>query len=282
MKLVNRIALALAATAIAGSAFAADLPSRKAPPVMVAPAPIFTWTGFYVGANVGWAGVRASNDYYLPGSPAAPFFLVPDAIAISAGGYNSFRQDRVTFGGQIGYNYQMGMFVLGLEADMNYLGASRSAFAVVPTPLAGNVFYGTRAGADWMLTVRPRLGVAVGQFLPYVTGGLAIVKNRYEQSVYFPGVAASPDVFADNSTEAGWTLGGGVEWAFAPNWSIKAEYLHVFQPKKTFTTFTTSPYAGDLRLIPYTRRISRSIDTVRVGVNYKFGWGAPAPVVARY
>ena len=283
MNMLKFCASLLSASVLAGSAMAADLPSRKVAPAYVAPVPVFTWTGFYVGANVGWAGSRFNNDYYTPGSPVAPFWLPGDAVAISAGGYNAFRKDGVTFGAQVGYNYQMGMFVAGLEADFNWLGLKRSSAALVPTPFAGVALVGSSAAVDWMLTLRPRLGLALGQFLPYVTGGLALVQNSFSQGVYFDPVpsAATPDIVSRSSTDLGWTVGGGLEYAFSPNWSAKVEYLHVFLPNRTIASAAVSPYGAAAGLIPYTRTISRSIDTVRVGVNYRFG-GAPAPVVAKY
>jgi outer membrane immunogenic protein len=273
MKQLRLIAAALAASFAAGPAFAADLPARKEAPVYVAPTSVFSWTGFYGGANIGWAGMSLKNDYYTPGG-GFPFWLPGDAAPISAGGGNSFSEGGVAFGGQAGYNYQMGMFVAGLEADFDWLSLSGHSTVVASGATPGVVaLYNTNARVDWMMTVRPRLGLALGQFLPYITGGLALVHSSFGQTVLFPpgGAAAVSDGgLAYSSTDSTWTLGGGMEYALSPNWSIKAEYLHVFMPDKTLTSWGHSPYFGASSLIAYTRTLSQSIDTVRLGVNYRF------------
>ena len=130
----------------AGAASAADLPSRKGP--VVAPAyipPVFTWTGFYVGANAGyaWGNVNAGDAFF-------------SGRTVSIGDIDGF-----IGGGQIGYNYQIGQFVVGLEADLQ--GADLSATSG----------FGDRVRTDYFGTVRARLGFAVDRWMPYITGGWA-------------------------------------------------------------------------------------------------------------
>jgi outer membrane immunogenic protein len=156
----------------AGAASAADLPMRAAPPAPVFSAvPVFTWTGFYVGVNAGY-GWQDSND----GSVFVPGGTIP---GVAGGGtivYGDDNGDGFVGGGQIGYNYQIGSFVLGLEADLQWadLGGNNGT-ALVPAAFtaAGFIPAGTAGGIDWFGTVRARAGVAVGQALIYATGGFA-------------------------------------------------------------------------------------------------------------
>ncbi len=171
----------------AGAASAADLPSRKGPvaaPVYIPP--VFTWTGFYVGANAGygWGNVNANG-----------FANVGDL-------------DGFVGGGQIGYNYQMGQFVLGLEADLQ--GADLSS---------GNNLGLVRVKTDYFGTVRARVGFAIDRFMPYVTGGWAY--GNVKTSI--PALAFSND----SSHTGGWTVGGGIEYAITNNLIAGVEYLYV-------------------------------------------------------
>jgi outer membrane immunogenic protein len=166
----------------AGAASAADLPVRAAPPApIIAAAPIFTWTGFYVGVNAGYGW--SNNDF--------------DAVDIADedddGGFVG--------GAQVGYNYQIGSFVVGLEGDVQY--ADFGADGTFDFDGDG-VFDDDFDSSDWFGTVRARAGVAFDRALIYATGGFA---------------------FADDAT--GWTVGGGVEYAFTNNLSAKIEGLYV-------------------------------------------------------
>jgi outer membrane immunogenic protein len=163
----------------AGAAAAADLPMRAAPPApIIAAAPIFTWTGFYVGVNAGYGW---SDDDF-------------DSVALA----DDDNDGGFIGGAQVGYNYQIGSFVVGLEGDIQYADFGREGAFVV-----GGVTYDVD-NSDWFGTARARAGVAFGQALIYATGGFA---------------------FADDAT--GWTVGGGVEYAFTNNLSAKIEGLYV-------------------------------------------------------
>lgn len=185
--LVTTISL-LAATAT--SALAADIP--PAPPPVKAPvyhAPIFGWTGFYIGINggYGWGNSDWNGVFAARTDPSG--FLV---------------------GGTLGYNWQTGPWVLGLEGDIAY-SDMRGSFTNAVCPA------GCETRNEWLATARGRLGYAIDRVMPYVTGGLAV-----------GDIQANPTGFAGVSeTNAGWTIGGGVEAALAPNWTAKIEYLHV-------------------------------------------------------
>jgi outer membrane immunogenic protein len=173
------------------SASAADLvrPSERMPvkaPAYVAP--LYDWTGFYVGINGGYGFGRSS-------------FSAPTA----SGGFDT---SGGMVGGTLGYNYQVNQAVFGIESDMDADWANGST-------TCGGVNCTTKN--DWLGTVRGRLGYAVGRFMPYVTGGAAFgdIKDT------IPGIGSA------TATKVGWTAGGGVEAKIAGPWSAKLEYLHV-------------------------------------------------------
>jgi len=193
----TRIFSLLAATAVStfaiSAASAADLPVRAAPPVIQA-VPIFTWTGFYAGVNAGWGWRDSDRDPVVLG----PGFGLPAGLAGTLI-FNNNDDGGFTGGGQIGYNYQIGSFVIGLETDIQWADTDQDIDAVF-VPATG--FVGTFVpgvfnsnAPEWWGSVRARAGVAFDRVLVYATGGLA---------------------YTDNST--GWALGGGVEWALPVNW----------------------------------------------------------------
>jgi len=195
--------LGLAAALLATPATAADL-SYPQPSYAYAPTPAFTWTGFYLGANIGYGWGEADWSDDLDG------FLA---------------------GGQAGYNWQFGNgFVLGIEADLQGSNISSPTFSV-----------------DYFGTVRARAGFGIDQFLLYGTAGFAYGRGSYELFG-----------LSNSQTQTGWTVGGGGEYAFNNNWSVKAEYLYVDLGSETFATF-----AGPLE-------IGSTSNILRAGVNYRF------------
>ena len=212
------LAATVLAGAFTGSAYAADLPSRKAPVAYVAPLPLFTWTGFYVGAN---GGIVFSNGNGFGGS---------------TGG---------TFGGTVGYNYQFGQFVVGAEGDFNYADVSRNQ-----SPALG---FATSSRLRDFGTARLRLGYAIDRVLIYGTGGYAGGDVRSTLSNTVTGFSAS-----NSGWRSGYTVGGGVEYAFTNNISAKVEYLYTSLESKTLT------------VAPVSLSQRPQFSTVRVGLNYKF------------
>jgi outer membrane immunogenic protein len=190
---MKRVVLAcVGIAALGGVAAAADLPPSAGPPPYKAPAmyapPGYTWSGLYIGINGGGAWGRSS--WTSPGS------------FNTSGGF---------VGGTIGYNYQIDQAVLGIEGDIDWADINGSTSAVgCPTGSC-------KTNDTWLSTVRGRLGYAADRFMPYVTGGLAVGDIRGS----LPGFAGA------SVTNAGWTAGGGIEFALPGHWTAKAEYLYV-------------------------------------------------------
>jgi outer membrane immunogenic protein len=284
------------AMALAGAAYAADLPSRRAPPADVLPIPVFTWTGFYVGVNAGGTFRNSANIALTPSSDFGPF---PSGFASAQGigAYPAFLTSRRTGfigGGQAGYNWQMGPFVAGVELDIQGVPQRDSVSALLfnPAPPPANFsapVFGTATVTrrlDFLGTARGRLGVAFDRALFYATGGLAYGRTdlAYTGTIGFP---IAPTVFltgtsATNRTGLGYTLGGGVEYALWNNFSLKAEYLYYNLGRHSVTiggAFTNfAPATGGFS----TASVRDDGHIVRAGLNYRFGWALPAPVVARY
>jgi outer membrane immunogenic protein len=203
----------------AGAATAADLPARKGPVMAPVYAPVFTWTGFYVGGNAGygWGNVNAGNTF------ATRTVTIGDT-------------DGFVGGGQIGYNYQMGQFVLGLEADIQ--GADLKT---------GSNVFGDSVSTDYYGTVRARVGVAFDRILPYVTGGWAYGNVK----TTIGGVGST-----DKTHTGGYVLGAGIEYAFTNNLVGGVEYMYVD--------------LGEKNVFNSGVKVGHDFSVVRARLSYKF------------
>jgi len=295
MTILKTISTALTATILSGSAFAADLPSRKVAPVM-APVPVFTWTGFYVGLNAGYGWSKGSLTNAATPVPDAVLGVVPGVsgglAALTTGTLLSGSKGGFLGGAQAGYNYQMGSLVLGAETDIQALLGNRAsanvgtAAVVVGVPVTTSLNASSKI--DYLGTLRARLGFTVTPtLLAYVTGGLAYGGTSASLSFLQTGTngyigAGSGSV---SGTRIGWTLGGGVEWAFAGAWSAKLEYLHydlgsASLPNAGIASPASTVFPNQIFQVN-SARVRYSGDVVRVGLNYRFG-ATPGPVVAKY
>jgi outer membrane immunogenic protein len=218
------IALTIAVLGVSG-AFAADLPPASAPVSDYRPvATPFTWTGCYIGANGGW---HRGQDQLTTTSSAANFVAGGDVFldGLTPVTYNP---SGGTAGGQVGCNGQLGYFVASLEGDANWVTGTESRTLVVGANafIAPGDFLFDQTKATFLATARARLGVAVDRVLFYVTGGAAFGTLRTVDTLgTFGGALISP--VNSSISRAGWTVGGGVEWAFLGNLIVKAEYLYV-------------------------------------------------------
>jgi outer membrane immunogenic protein len=245
----------VAAIAMISSASAADLAARpytKAPPIV---APVLTWTGFYIGAQGGY-GWGSSDESFLA-LPNSPAFFGSQKYDTSGG----------FAGGVLGYNWQAGAFVFGLEGDYHWadINGRSSVVNLGPLNLGDTYFTKLRGFGD----IKGRLGYAAGPALWFVSGGAAVgdIQHRYDAALN----GGAGNSFVQNTTKWGYTVGAGVEYMFAQNWSAKLEYNYIDLGKSTI----------EYSAVPTNRSEWKdTFHTVKAGINYHFNWGGP--VVARY
>jgi outer membrane immunogenic protein len=249
MKKVLLVTASLVALGAAAPAVAADLAARpytKAPPMI---ATIYDWSGFYLGINGGWGSSR--NDW----SNTSVFgFGVGEGSHDATGG---------TVGGQLGYRWQAGNWVFGVEGQGNWADFSGSNVSLI-VPAVSN-----RSKIDAFGLITGQVGYAWNNVLLYVKGGAAVTDSKYEGQIL--GVTFD----SVEKTRWGGTVGAGVEVAFAPGWSAGVEYNHLFLDSESHTF--TSPILGVTRIDD----IKQDVDLVTVRVNYKFSPGG-VPFIPKY
>ncbi|WLA61494.1 outer membrane protein [Bradyrhizobium diazoefficiens] len=250
---MKRIVLASASLLVLSAlapASAADLAARPYTKAPVAVASIYNWSGFYIGGNAGGGSSRNCWDLTAVGVAAIP---------VTAEGCHNATGALV--GGQIGYRWQSSSWVFGLEAQGDWAdlkGSNVSAPAAL-FPLVNN----TKIDAIGLFT--GQVGYAWNNVLWYVKGGAAVTHNK------FSGTLAGITLDTANETRWGGTVGTGIEFGFAPNWSVAVEYNHLFMGKHT-DTFTF------LGVATRSDSIKQDVDMGTVRLNYTFG----GPVVAKY
>jgi outer membrane immunogenic protein len=288
MKIAKKLGLAgvigVAAVA-AGSAVAADLPAAYRPPVKaVAVAPAPTWTGFYIGGNVGYGWDNRSSG--VSAASTDPTLAPALAAILAAGSYPTSLSPSakgVIGGGQVGYNWQVAsQGLIGLETDLQGSGIRGSASQILSPAFNDMTSTGVTKSIDWFGTVRGRVGFLVTpQWLLYATGGFAYgeVKTSFTTTDLTlgcvpPGISLC-GAGATSSVRTGWTAGAGAEAMLTPNWSVKVEYLYV-----DLGTLAMNVPASTIPAIVFSTSTSFREQIARVGVNYRFDWNGP--VVARY
>lgn len=229
------VALLLASTSLftvsPQVAYSADMPAKAARPVPVA-APVWSWNGFYIGAHVGGAW----------GTTESEFTAV--AFPIASATVNGFLG-----GGQIGYNFQSGIIVVGIEADASWANIKGTTPCLVALTCKRDV--------NSLGTITGRVGFTADRALVYVKGGAAWANFEYDTSIIgIPLASADKWVW-------GWTVGTGVEYAITPNWSAKVEYNFMDFQKETVSL--TAPIVG-----PVNVNTTSYIHAVKFGVNYRF------------
>lgn len=260
MKLVLGALAALGLGASVSVATAADLRMPVKAPVMV---PVYNWTGFYIGGNIGYSFGRSHHDWSA----------VRSGGTVLASGSNSHNLDGVLGGGQIGYNWQVTNWVVGLEADFQGTGerGSNSGICIAPGAACSRSFFDISQRLEWFGTLRGRVGYTVAPtWLLYATGGLAYGHVKTSVDATLLGVAGTA---SSSETAVGYTVGGGIEAALGGNWTGKVEYLYVDLGK------VSGAYAAPSGTLQLDSRVTDHV--LRFGVNYRF---APAlgPVVAKY
>lgn len=246
MRISKLLVSAAVLVATLGAASAADLPARTTKaPVLVAP---YDWSGFYIGANAGYASSRFN--WFFTDDPTAPGPAANEGAHSATG---------AVAGGQIGYNWQMSSWVFGVEAQgdwANLSGQSGSQF------FAGFI---NRSRVDALGFFTGKVGYAWNNTLLYVKGGAAVSRNTYDYFGTAPGTA-SPE------NRWGGVVGIGLDYGFAPNWSLGIAYDHAFFGTRHIPFVQTGPFG-----LP-SDDISQNLGMVTMRINYRFG----GPIVARY
>jgi outer membrane immunogenic protein len=261
MKRLTLLAAAALGVGFTHNVLAADLGVRAAPayvaPAVVAP----TWTGVYLGFNGGWGWTNSNNTnlgFTSPGGAFIPF-------TVATGNNNA---DSPVFGGQVGYNYQIGSWVLGVEGDVD--GANIQANQNVFIPAGGGFVGGSgflNERQTWLASIRGRVGYTWGPGMIYVTGGGAW--TGIEATGGATLLSGETGTFTANSTQSGYVAGAGYEWMIAPNWSLRGEYLYYGFTNSLNSGAVLFPVAG-ASLAGNLNKFNTSV--VRIGLDYKFDW----------
>ena len=272
---ITAYAAAIAAL-IGAPAFAADMPV-KAPPRPVAVPVAYSWTGFYVGLNGGgaWGTFHATTTTDFNPAPLGgpPVYNISnpmaDVVALAAVGAQNIKAAGFIGGGQVGYNWQSGAAVFGVEADINYLHLSGSETKTGPYPPFPpfTMTVNSQVNTDWLFTARPRLGFASNNWLFYATGGLALTQ-LHGAFTFTDNLGPALETGSISNTKAGWTVGGGVEAGLWDRWTVKAEYLYVdFSSVATTSNNLVAPTPFPANVFHHSTDLTANI--VRVGLNYR-------------
>ncbi|MDQ8732694.1 outer membrane beta-barrel protein [Bradyrhizobium sp. LHD-71] len=257
---------AVAVVAVSAPAVAADM---RMPAKALSPPPVvqvYSWTGFYIGGFVGGAVADRDAESTEPRSGTASYndTRLPSSYDLGS----SF-----IGGGTIGYNWQPvgSQWVIGLEAEAGYLQMKDSALDINSPIGAANGFHSAHMG-DWYAVIAGRLGYSFDRVLVYAKGGVAFVDKEYS---FIDGCVVAPCgnatlALSNSDMQTTWAVGGGIEWAFAPNWSLKGEYVYLATRDDT----TQSAIAGGTgRAAGRTWTNAHSdpgIHTGKIGINYRF------------
>ena len=242
----------LLALGMAAPASAADM-AVKAASGTVHIAPIYNWTGFYIGGNGGWGDSHQCLDFV--GVAGAVF---GEGCSSRSGG---------VVGGQVGYRWQSSQWVFGVEAQGDWADLSNTRISLI------NPLVSLRTKTDSIGLFTGQIGYAWNASLFYLKGGAAVTDSRLSVLGTIGGV----ELAAASATRWGGTVGVGWEYGFAPNWSAGIEYDHLFMGNSNNSFSVVNPVNADF----LNNRISQDVDMVTLRINYRFGWGT-SPVVAKY
>ncbi len=263
---MKRYFLAALGFAIATSASAADLPSKTVP-TFVAPKPVFTWTGAFVGLNAGYA--FGDGRAQTTGTPA---FLTLVGPGIVPNGLDT-KPDGFIGGGQVGYNLQFGALVAGVEADLQFADLKKSSSFVGAAVLGTQLTTSAGSEITYLGTARARLGFTpFDRLLIFGTAGLAFGDVKNNGSVTGVQAPALQWTGTRSDTKFGYAVGGGLEYALTDNLTAKGEYLYYDLGKTTVTALGNPAVrgVGALDGIDYVARVENRGSILRAGVNYKF------------
>jgi len=242
----------LIALGMAAPATAADMAVKAPPP---APLPvIYNWSGFYIGANGGWAQSRNCLD-------------LVNVVVLGTFAEGCNERSGGVVGGQIGYRWQANQWVFGVEAQGDWADLSSQRVSLFDPTLS------LRTKTDGIGLFTGQIGYAWNQTLLYVKGGAAVTSNRFS---ILDNLNFGAELASASSTRWGGVVGVGFEYGFTPNWSFGVEYDHLFMGDANNSFTIVAPFAAVLN-----NRVSQDVDMVTLRLNYRFG-GYGAPVAARY
>jgi outer membrane immunogenic protein len=256
-----------AAVAMCSSAVADGLPRPGLKDVGPAP---FSWTGFYAGVHLGhgWS----NDEISFSGSPATAALFAANEFPRRLDG----KANGWLAGAQAGHNWQVGLLVLGVEADISWSDVDGgSSASPVPT---GGLFVQFRTNAerslDWFGTIRGRLGITGGPWLIYGTGGWAYGETSVSYSTVPTAFACGPGFTCSSASTdrraSGWAAGAGIEYALSWNWMIRAEYLHLKFDELSASAGSTAACTAFGGPCVFAARTNFDVDIVRFALNYKF------------
>jgi outer membrane immunogenic protein len=243
--IASLVALDIGSSALAADVAVEPIYASYGVPVSVA----YNWTGFYIGANVGghFAQDKISTTTIVPGG-----VLIAGVIDATSPG--TINPSGFLGGLQAGYNWQVGRIFAGLEVDGDWLGGTASRSVTFNPPFAPASVMTNASQAQFLLTVRPRVGAVLDRWLLYVTGGLAFETFITDDTFTFGGETNR------RNTRTGEAIGGGIEYAVLDSWTLRLEYLYV-----TFGSSET-----DFPLAPLAVHHQFSDNVVRIGINHRF------------
>ena len=262
---LGAVVVSIIVAAVSQKAYAADMPDKNVPDSEAPSARVYGWTGWRAGVNGGGAFDPGQTVGVNETSSGAPFI---SGSWPGFGTFGSLKPSGSFGGGQIGYNWQTGSWVLGIEGDIQ--GASvqdTQSVTISPYISAPNgITVATSDKLSWFGTVRGRVGWAADRWLLYATAGFGVGGIRYASNMVDTfGFSAVNSV---NTTRGGYVVGGGVEYAFQQNWSVKLAYQFLDLGSATFNSVEFS--AGAPTLLVLSNNVKFDYQTVRVGLNFKF------------
>jgi outer membrane immunogenic protein len=271
--MIRRILLASAgALALAGTALAADL--RPPPPPPLPPPPVFSWSGLYIGGQVGydWGNDNSNLNAFVATTPTTLL-----------GSTSSTNLTGAIGGAHLGYNWQFNQFVLGVESDVdstNLNGHEVNGLGILPGGVVIPLALTDKVRSTIEGSFRGRVGWAWNNWLFYGTGGIAF--SDFTSNYQFASILTDDRT----STRVGWTAGGGIEWAFTNNWIFGVEYRSSdfghFTDNDLFSLGATTAGLVGTPLIAANESHHLTENRVQARASYKFDLFNPAPVVAKY
>jgi outer membrane immunogenic protein len=267
---LSRLSKFIAAGAVASAQLISPLTARAADLVKAPTAPVYNWTGCYIGVNAG--GGASGSDFTTNVGPGGHLSGgdIGSGGTVGVAGTGSANDSSYMAGGQTGCNWQTGTLVLGLEGDVDYF-HSHPGFINDTAMLSDTSPFtiSQRLTTDYLATIRPRIGVAADRNLGYVTGGVAFTNANYTQN-YFDQETPAPGAGGLTASKmlVGWTVGAGWEYAWSEHWTLKFEYLFTSFPGNVNGLGSISDAAGGTN--PLSGSADLTIQTARAGVNFKF------------